>query len=994
MKKFILSVIVFSLAIAADAGYWQQGVSYHISATVDDSAKTFRGKLELTYTNNSPDTLSILYFRASVNALRPGSPLHRKESARGSHRYDYAAPDEYGFCDIHSFSDLSGASLTYDMDYSIIRAVLEVPLAPGETRAFALDFTTRLPSARLGYRLARIRGQYKAYGWFPQICPYDRVYGWVNNQYLGWGENYANIADYQVDITLPSDFIVAATGVLQNSGEVLPDSLRNILHRENFIEGKEWPDLSFLKGGEKTWRFKAENVCDFVFAADRKFCLDQAEWDGITTYAYIRWEHADEWHDAAQIGMDGIRFFSENFGRYAYPHMSITDSWSGMEYPMLVMCSGRSPDYYLLFWHEIAHNYFMGAVATNQTDRAFLDEGFTTFLEIAAMEHFLGREDNLRRRTDKYSKIFVPFDEDRVYRGFRPYIDPAIRGYTRPMPMNSDKASEWWIYRASSYYKPVCMLFALEYMMGREMLFRCIREYFERWKFKHPYETDMFASFEQTSGQELTWFFEQWVYTDKKIDYALCRPELVERGGEGIPFKYRIKVRRVGEMVSPIALTVKTEDGAVTKFWIPLNDNPPPPGEFQILPVWDQLRDPHAEYTAETALPAKIKSIELDPESLLADVNPMNNRWPLPKIRVDWLVSRNYPPVDAYQIRHRPWAGYSSVDGAEIGWRFKGAYLDYSRKVELGLKIGAMNLRSDWFAGYETPLAGLNPNSSLGLSAFDINGLNGGQLYFKYLNRPFYRGNPRAGVKVALEHRRHYSDEYPLFPEVWSRGEDNSVFLRWWQDLNPGARMELKLRASLFTDDFAYSLLEWNLNQSLDLPSGLALILNLGAGYIDGEFIPRQRLFYLSGRNPEDCRGYQYWRDKGVIPSSEKYHFLTRLRPGLYGYYNTRTGDDSYAAAAAEIALPPLLSHSMKVPFYGNIRPRLAPIIFTGAAVDAGDFFPDREAAYEAGPGFRITGLPTGDVAMLFPLYLDPAPFEEDKYEFRWVVAFTPKFEW
>jgi hypothetical protein len=339
---------------------------------------------------------------------------------------------------------------------------------------------------------------------------------------------------------------------------------------------------------------------------------------------YPRWEHARAWSDAAETGRRGMQFFCENFGGFAYPQISITDSWGGMEYPMLIMCSGQSPDYYLLFWHEMAHNYFMGAVASNQTDRAFLDEGFTTFLEIAAMEYYLGREDNLVIRDNWIKKRFYPHEEDRIYRGFRPYLDPAIRGYTLPMLVNADSAPEWLIYRASSYYKPVSMLFALEYILGREKLFSCIKNYYEEWKYRHPYEGDMFASFEKTSGKELTYFFQEWVYTDKKLDYAVKRPEMISNSG-GI-YHYRIQIERNGETIIPLRLLVKLEDGEDIDYWVPLNDDPPPSDKFIVLPLWDQLRIPGGEYSQEITVPGKIKELDLDKESLLADTAPWNNR--------------------------------------------------------------------------------------------------------------------------------------------------------------------------------------------------------------------------------------------------------------------------------------------------------------------------------------------------------------------------------
>ncbi|NQS98586.1 MAG: hypothetical protein HQ591_09035 [candidate division Zixibacteria bacterium] len=660
-----------------------------------------------------------------------------------------------------------------------------------------------------------------------------------------------------------------------------------------------------------------------------------------------------------------------------------------MEYPMLVMCSGYSPRYYLLFWHEIGHNYFMGAVSTNQTDRAFLDEGFTTFLEIAAMEHFLGREDNLRIKRGWYREYFYAYEEDRIYRGFRPYMDPALQGYTLPMPMNADCAPEWLIYRASSYYKPVCMLFALEYILGKRLLYDCIRGYYGDWKFKHPYERDMFESFERASRGELTWFFEQWVYTDKKLDYAVSRPQLLSRD-EG-EYRYRLKLERVGEMVMPIRVQAALEDGTVRNYWIPLNDNPPPDGEYEVLPVWDQLRDPYRIYTAEIILPARIKSLDIDPESLLADLNPLNNRWPFPKIQFDWLVEENSPPVNAYQIRQRPGLGYNIIDGAEVGWKFKGSYLEYRHNVDLSVNFGLLNFRPDWSAGYHTPISKLSPQSFIGFSAFDRDGFQGGGLALWWRDKPFYRGEPVGGVKFAFQHRRHYSDDYPPFPAVWEKGVDNSLVFSFWREFFArGSRLEFKLRASVFCDDFSYSQMEWSLTQPVGIGRGFDLKLGLFAGLVKGDEIPSQRLLYPSGWEPEIDRGYEYWGVRSLVPSGEAEHFLTRSMPGIYGLYGNRIGEKSYAALSSEMAIPPKFGWRFWLPFLGDIRIAVQPVLFANFALGMENQSIEKDYIWEAGPGIKLSGIPGGDFHIAFPLWIDPALPGEDNYDFRWVLAFVP----
>jgi len=990
---FFLLVIVSSHTIIA-ADYWQQDVRYLIDVALDPAQKSISGGLTLKYKNNSSDTLDFVYFRLAPNGMRPGSPLHQRELDLGTDRFSNADTSDFGLCLIQSLFDGDGEVLNYTLDYSIARVELNHSLLPGEAETFKFNFFTRLPSPELAYRLSFIRNQFKAAHWYPQICVYDRILGWVNNQYIGWGENYGDIGLYEVNITAPPEYIIAASGLLSNRNEVLPDTLRVILDRKNFIKSVIKPDLSFMKSGNpKTWEFIGENICDFAFNADPEFCIDEAEYDGIKVYAYILRRNADNWYDAAEIGRDGIKFFSENFGRYAYPQMTITDSYGGMEYPMLVMCSGRSPYYYLLFWHEIAHNYFMGAVSTNQTDRAFLDEGFTTFLELAAMEHFLGREDNLGRKNDWYSEKFYPFDEDRIYRGFRPYMEPAMQGYTVPMPLNADSAPEWWVYRASSYYKPVCMLFALEYMMGREELFRGIQEYHDNWKFRHPYENDLIDSFEKSTGHELSYFFEQWVYTDKKLDYAINTPRLLENGADKCV--YEVWIERKGELIIPVGFEIELESNERLFYWVPLNDNPAPEYADITLPVWDQLRNPQKYYKAVIEVSRKIKSVDIDPQNLLADIYPMNNSIPAPKIQFDWLIERNSPPTHAYQIRHRPAFGYNIIDGFKPGWRFAGSYMEYLHKFDVTAKIGLLNFVPEISFRYDNPLSIIDEQAFFGVGYFDRNGLRGGELEFYWNNKPRYRSAPIGGLSVSFQHRCHYSDDYPVNETLWDSGDDNTLNFNYWQDLVPSGntRIEIGGSSSFLTNDFAYSKLGGKLTQQLSIGRYFNIDFQLFGGLIRGDEIPLQRLYYTNGIDPEIDRSYEYWGTRSLVPSEESHRLFTRSYPGLYSSSASFTGAESYAAMSLELNLPPKVGKSVWLPFIGRNRPAVQPMVFSNIVFDTEDSFTSGDYILEFGPGILLSGIPGGDFKLAFPLWVDPAPLDEDNYEYRWVVTFTPEFK-
>ena len=997
MKKSIvlLLIFVFLAGFTNAEEYWQQDIEYTFNVELNPENRSISGKMDILYINNSPDELDVLYLRLAPNSMRPGSPLHLKEQSGGRSRIDKADPSEYGECTLQSVTDQTGSNVKNSTDYSITRLKLDNPIKPGESRKFTIEFTTILPSPNLAYRFAFIGEHFKAAHWYPQMCVYDRVLGWVNNQYLGWGENYGETGTYDVSITAPSDYIIAASGVLQNPEEALPDSLRKILDRKNFIDGAVPPSLDFMKGGTKTWRFLGENICDFAFNADKNFCIDEAEYDGIKVIAYIQHDNADEWYDAAEVGRNGIKFFSETFGRYAYPQMSITDSWGGMEYPMLVMCSGYSPRYYLLIWHEIAHNYFMGAVASNQTDRAFLDEGFTTFMELAAMEHFLGREDNLNIRKNWYKRTFYPHEEDRVYRGFRPYMLPAIQGYTKPMPMNADSAPEWWVYRASSYYKPVCMMFALEYMLGRDEMLRCLQQYHDNWKFKHPYETDMMNSFEETTGQELTNFLEQWIYTDKTLDYAVSKPKLIDISADY--YRYSITVKRKGGLIMPIGVFAKLHNDSTVKIWIPVDDNPQPPGGFNRLAKWDQFRDPSTEYTFEINLPGRIMSMDIDPDNLLADLNPMNDRWPFPKIQTDWLVEKNYPPVDAYQVRDIPLLGFNNVDGLKIGWRSKGGYLDYIERYDFKIKFGLLDFTPDFYFDYDTPLKKISPQAKIKFHAFDQNGLQGAGLGFAWIDKPKYMSDPVGGFSFGVQHRQHYNDDYIYQPNVWylDRGRDNTVNFRYWKNLTQSGstRIDVNASNSAFTDDFNYSRIDGSLTNSTDLWYGFGVNSSIGGGLVRGESIPERKLYYSSGWNPEVERNYEFLGINGMIPAADKQNFAVRTYPGLYSSIGADNAKTGFLAGGVELKIPGKYGRKFLIPFIGDIEPELSSMFFSNLSLFSDYDVSQVEEIYELGYGIKLKGIPGGTFTAAFPLWVDPAPMDEDNYEFRFFVSFAPDFK-
>ena len=449
---------------SAQRAYWQQDVAYQMDVTLDRDGRTLLGHLKFHYCNNSPDTLGELRFHAHYNAMRPGSPTDRRWRSLGHRGIASTPPQDYASLNVHNLMDDRNRPIQAEFDYSIFRVPLHDPLPPGGELWLTMDFSSRIPGPSVGMRTAAAYGQLKVAHWYPQVCVYDPVTGWVDNQYLGRGEAYGEFGIYDVSITLPETFIVGATGVLLNRLLVLPDTLLEALDLDNF-KNLPWGSASEAVIGKpaptKTWHFRAENVHDFAFVADPLFCIDRDRCGNTDIWIFARREHASGWDDAARVTRQGMEILEREIGPFPYPEFTVVDCYSGMEYPGIVFCGGRSPSYKLLIWHEMTHNYFMGALGSNQTDRPFMDEGFTTYWEIRIMEELLGLENIHLGHWGPWQVT----DLDRWHRGFRPYLQWQKSGFALPLHIESDLPAVYLQYRVSAYYKPVCMLFALQYLV-------------------------------------------------------------------------------------------------------------------------------------------------------------------------------------------------------------------------------------------------------------------------------------------------------------------------------------------------------------------------------------------------------------------------------------------------------------------------------------------------------------------------------------------------
>src|SRR5690349_22482122 len=373
--------------------YWQNRADYRLEATLDTAKTTLSGKLRLTYTNNSPDTLRFIWMQMEQNAFKDKSlnsfifPQESRFGARGFEGGDIVEHfDQIGT----RASATARTALKTRVEGTMMKVDLAEPLAPGRSATFDVAWHFLIPEHGAD-RMGRDGMLYELAQWYPRVNVYDDLRGWNTEPYLGQGEFYLEYGDFTVAITVPAGYTVASTGTLQNPRDVLTSTEIsrlaqaaksatpvNIVTLDEVRSGAARPRTN----GTLTWKFAATNVRDVAWAASPEYLWDASSWDGILAMAYYRPSAVENWKDAADQSRQSIQEYSERWYRYPYPQISAVEGpISGMEYPMLAM-ENRSQDKYDLFnvvTHEIGHNWFPMIVGSNERVYMWQDEGFNTF---------------------------------------------------------------------------------------------------------------------------------------------------------------------------------------------------------------------------------------------------------------------------------------------------------------------------------------------------------------------------------------------------------------------------------------------------------------------------------------------------------------------------------------------------------------------------------------------------------------------------------------
>jgi len=596
-------------AIRTDAGtpgdkYWQQRVNYRITAQLDTAKQTIVGDEEIQYENRSPDTLRTVWLQLDQNLFASGAPssVPIKPTASGN----FAGGFQIGR--ITERTQNGVLPLTAKTTGTVMRADLTRPLAPGKTTFIQISYSFLIPEDgvnRMGRRRFAGGWTYTIGQWYPRLAVYDDIRGWNLDPYLGQGEFYLEFGGFDVAITVPSGFTVAATGELQNSIDVLTSDERTRLEAARRSDStirvrvpnrpaSSSPRCASGAGHTCTWRFHADSVRDFAWAASSAFTWDATGGDGILFQSFYNREASADWRYAADYMRKTILLYSHRWIRYPYStatSVAAPQETGGMEYPMIIFnphsYSGRALK--LVTLHEGSHQWFPIIVGSNERRYAWMDEGLATFID----------------NVDDWSDAGYP------PRGNGDGWARIVRSGRDGIPMLPADSIPNAVSELVSYDKPAMALYLLRSQVFPDTASfdRTFMSYATAWRLKHPTPADFFRAMERGLGQDLSWFWRGWFYSAELLDQAVDSVHVDSTGRPGSVSTIYLSNRR--GLVMPVRLRLTLQDGTTREERLPVD-------------VWRNGNS--AIHSVRSSAP--ITRVEVDPDHNVPDVDRGNNQWP------------------------------------------------------------------------------------------------------------------------------------------------------------------------------------------------------------------------------------------------------------------------------------------------------------------------------------------------------------------------------
>lgn len=605
-KQLSISILaIFSTIISnAQNGYWQQRAEYKMEVELDVNTHRLNGTQELTYFNNSPDTLMKVYYHLYFNAFQPNSMMDARSRSiqdpdpRVGSRIEKLSETEIGYQKIESLQQ-EGTDVKWNINQTLLTVELNTPLLPGKSTTFNMEFESQVPvQIRRSGRNNSEGVAYSMTQWYPKLAEYDKD-GWMTDPYIG-REFHGVWSDFDVKITLDSSFTIGGSGYLQNPEQI----------GHGYIENSK---VIRPKSDKLTWHFVAPKVHDFAWAADPEYVHDiRITKSGLELHFLYKNDSsiANNWQKLQPYTEANFNIVSAVFGEYPYKQYSVIQGGDGgMEYPMATLISGTGSFGGLVSVtvHESIHSWYYGLLATNENKYPWMDEGFTQFAQYYVLDSLFNR--NL----------------------INPAI-PAYKNYLRilthpdyePMTGHADFFHSNRIYGTNAYYKGATFLSQLLYIVGEDVFYEAMRTYYYTWRFKHPTPDDFKRVMEKASDMDLDWYFTNWIGTSKTIDYGIA--DVQEEKKNTI-----VTLERVGQMPMPVELEVTLTDGSSQLFYIPLFNMRGSKSFPKGVSATECSNWPWTHPNYRLSIPLKfkdIKSMRLDPMMRVADTNDKNDMYP------------------------------------------------------------------------------------------------------------------------------------------------------------------------------------------------------------------------------------------------------------------------------------------------------------------------------------------------------------------------------
>ncbi|HTS89212.1 MAG TPA: M1 family metallopeptidase, partial [Gemmatimonadales bacterium] len=517
--------------------YWQQRADYTIKASLDTASQTIEGSETIRYTNNSPDTLRFLWLQLDMNAGSKQSRFTVLDSL-----FVREAPGIVLGATIEHVAALrtgpGGKALSTPLSWwvnsTMMRVDLDRPLPPKTALSLFIGWHHQEPTqgGRTGRQQYPEGWLYQIAQWYPRLAVYDDVRGWNTDQYRGPSEFYLEYGNFDVTLSVPAGYTVAATGTLQNAAQVYPELIRQRLraaaHADTIVHIISAAELGMpallprRTGPTRTWHYTATNVRDFAWAAAPNFIWDATSWDGILMQALYPPDRADVWKTAADMNRHAIMVHSR-WLHYPWPTaISVAGPVGGMEYPMITFDDAENEkELYYTLAHELGHQWFPMTVGSDERLYPWMDEGFNTFIDWYTFRS--------RYPTDTVRIQSLEFGSMRAYQGFLSgYI-----GQETPIMETQDRSPNGLMSGWNAYGKPaVALHFLREEVVDSNAFDAAFREYVRRWAFKHPQPADFFRTMNNALGEDLSWFWRAWFIEDDHLDQAV--DSVVQRDSAGL----------------------------------------------------------------------------------------------------------------------------------------------------------------------------------------------------------------------------------------------------------------------------------------------------------------------------------------------------------------------------------------------------------------------------------------------------------------------------